>query len=78
VESMIVLLAVEFLGEARLLETMCACGVKSAEDLEAAGLNRDLTVQNPVKFLTFNLPYKLVPILLAVRVWRPKPFSRKG
>jgi hypothetical protein len=76
-ESMIVLLTVEFTGDAALFQTMCEGGVKSAGELANMGLNQDLTVQNVPKFLAFNLPYKLVPILLAVRMWRPNPFSRR-
>jgi hypothetical protein len=32
---------------------------------------------NPVKFLAFNLPYVLVPILLLIRMRRARPFSRR-
>lgn len=32
---------------------------------------------NPVKFLAFNLPYVLVPIVLLVRMRKPLPFTRK-
>lgn len=32
---------------------------------------------NPVKFLAFNLPYVLVPILLLVRMRKPLPFARR-
>ena len=32
---------------------------------------------NPVKFLAFNLPYVLVPLLLLVRMRKPLPFTRK-
>ena len=32
---------------------------------------------NPVKFLAFNLPYVLVPLLLLVRMRKPKPFARR-
>lgn len=32
---------------------------------------------NPVKFLAFNLPYVLIPILLLVRMRRPAPFARR-
>jgi peptidoglycan/LPS O-acetylase OafA/YrhL len=31
---------------------------------------------NPVKFLAFNLPYVLVPLLLLVRMRKPQPFTR--
>jgi hypothetical protein len=33
--------------------------------------------QNPLKFLAFNLPYVLVPILLLVRMRKPLPFTRR-
>ena len=33
--------------------------------------------QNPAKFLAFNLPYVIVPILLLVRMRKPLPFTRK-
>ena len=32
---------------------------------------------DPVKFLAFNLPYVLVPILLLVRMRKPLPFTRR-
>ncbi|MDR1748923.1 MAG: DUF2781 domain-containing protein [Spirochaetaceae bacterium] len=32
---------------------------------------------NPVKFLSFNLPYVLIPLLLLVRMRAPLPFTRK-
>ncbi|HEX3790839.1 MAG TPA: emopamil-binding family protein [Pseudonocardiaceae bacterium] len=32
---------------------------------------------NPGKFLVFNLPYVLVPLLLLIRMRRPLPFSRR-
>jgi hypothetical protein len=76
VESMIVLLGVEFTGDLELFKVMGAGGAKSAEALAEAGLTPSLKVINPGKFLLFNLPYKLLPIVLAVRMWRPKPFSR--
>ena len=37
----------------------------------------DFQTQNPVKFLAFNLPYELVPLLLLVRMRKPLPFTRK-
>jgi hypothetical protein len=76
VESMIVLLVVEFAGDLAFFEMMGAGGVKSAAELARDGLTPSLAVLRPGKFLLFNLPYKLFPILLAVRMWRPLPFSR--
>lgn len=32
---------------------------------------------NPAKFLAFNLPYVLIPILLLIRMRRPMPFTRR-
>lgn len=32
---------------------------------------------NPVKFLSFNLPYVLLPLLLLIRMRKPFPFTRK-
>ena len=32
---------------------------------------------NPVKFLAFNLPYVLIPLLLLIRMRKPLPFTRK-
>ncbi|GIH20714.1 EXPERA domain-containing protein [Rugosimonospora africana] len=32
---------------------------------------------NPAKFLSFNLPYVLVPLLLLIRMRKPLPFARK-
>jgi hypothetical protein len=31
----------------------------------------------PIKFLAFNLPYVLVPLLLLIRMRKPLPFTRK-
>jgi hypothetical protein len=33
--------------------------------------------QNPAKFLAFNLPYVLVPLLLLIRMRTPLPFTRR-
>jgi emopamil binding protein len=33
--------------------------------------------QNPGKFLAFNLPYVLIPLLLLVRMRKPAPFTRR-
>ncbi len=32
--------------------------------------------QNPAKFLAFNLPYVIVPLLLLIRMRKPLPFTR--
>lgn len=32
---------------------------------------------NPAKFLAFNLPYVLVPLLLLIRMRAPQPFARR-
>lgn len=32
---------------------------------------------NPVKFLSFNLPYVIIPIILLIRMRKPLPFTRK-
>jgi len=32
---------------------------------------------NPAKFLSFNSPYVLLPILLLIRMRKPSPFTRK-
>lgn len=32
---------------------------------------------NPVKFLLFNVPYVLVPLVLLVRMRKPAPFTRR-
>jgi hypothetical protein len=37
----------------------------------------DMRCQNPAKFLVFNTPYVLLPILLLVRMRKPMPFTRK-
>jgi hypothetical protein len=36
-----------------------------------------LRTHNAVKFLSFNLPYVLVPLLLLVRMRKPAPFTRR-
>ena len=76
VESMLVLLAVEYLGDERFLHLM-APSLRSAEELARSGLTPELTVQNSAKFLAYNLPYKIAPILLALRMWKDRPFSRR-
>lgn len=37
----------------------------------------EFQTQNPVKFLAFNLPYVLIPLLLLIRMRKPLPFTRK-
>lgn len=37
----------------------------------------EFQTQNPVKFLAFNLPYVLIPILLLIRMRKPLPFARR-
>lgn len=37
----------------------------------------EFQTQNPIKFLAFNLPYVLIPILLLIRMRKPLPFTRK-
>ena len=32
---------------------------------------------NPAKFLVFNLPYVILPVLLLIRMRKPLPFTRK-
>jgi hypothetical protein len=77
IESMIVIIYVEFAGDAALFGQMCQGGVKATEELARAGLNQDLTVQNVFKFMAFNLPYKILPLMLALRMRKENPFSRK-
>lgn len=36
-----------------------------------------MRTQNPAKFLAFNLPYVLLPILLLIRMRKPLPFTRR-
>ena len=36
----------------------------------------EFQTQNPAKFLAFNLPYVLIPLLLLVRMRKPLPFTR--
>jgi hypothetical protein len=36
-----------------------------------------LRTQNPVKFLLFNSPYVLIPLLLLIRMRKPAPFTRR-
>lgn len=35
-----------------------------------------LQTQNPLKFLAFNTPYVLLPLLLLARMRKPEPFTR--
>lgn len=37
----------------------------------------EFRTQNPLKFLSLNLPYVLLPVLLLVRMRKPMPFTRK-
>lgn len=37
----------------------------------------EFQTQNPLKFLAFNLPYVLIPILLLIRMRKPMPFTRR-
>ncbi len=37
----------------------------------------EFQTQNPVKFLAFNLPYVLIPLLLLIRMRKPLPFTRR-
>jgi len=37
----------------------------------------EFQTQNPAKFLAFNLPYVLIPLLLLIRMRKPLPFTRK-
>ena len=37
----------------------------------------EFQTQNPAKFLAFNLPYVLIPLLLLIRMRKPMPFTRK-
>jgi hypothetical protein len=37
----------------------------------------EFQTQNPTKFLAFNLPYVLVPLLLLIRMRKPLPFTRR-
>ena len=32
---------------------------------------------NPAKFLSFNLPYVIIPLILLIRMRKPLPFTRK-
>ena len=36
----------------------------------------EFQTQNPAKFLAFNLPYVLIPLLLLIRMRKPLPFNR--
>jgi hypothetical protein len=36
----------------------------------------EFQTQNPLKFLAFNLPYVIVPLILLVRMRKPLPFTR--
>jgi hypothetical protein len=38
---------------------------------------QEYRTENPIKFLAFNLPYVLVPLLLLIRMRKPLPFTRK-
>ena len=60
-----VYLAVGLLGDAPLFHL--ACGPDSAYDYKFV---------DAAKSLAFNPPYPLVALLLVVRMWRDRPFTR--
>jgi hypothetical protein len=37
----------------------------------------EFRTQNPAKFLAFNLPYVIIPLLLLIRMRKPLPFTRR-
>jgi hypothetical protein len=37
----------------------------------------EFQTQNPAKFLAFNLPYVIIPLLLLIRMRKPLPFTRR-
>jgi len=37
----------------------------------------EFQTQNPFKFLAFNLPYVIIPLLLLIRMRKPLPFTRR-
>ena len=37
----------------------------------------EFQTQNPAKFLAFNLPYVIIPLVLLVRMRKPLPFTRR-
>ena len=73
-ESMFILLFVEFRGEAELFSQIAA-QLKPDSELGAAGITASLKATNIPKVLAFYLPYVIAPALLAIRMWRPGPFS---
>jgi hypothetical protein len=58
---------------ATMISTITGIIVFGVEFFGEAGLR----TQNPVKFLAFNLPYVLIPLLLLIRMRRPLPFARR-
>ena len=58
------ILVVEFAGDMNFFQMMGAGGVKSAAELAEKGLTPSLAILRPGKFLLYNLPYKLFPLLL--------------
>jgi hypothetical protein len=57
---------------ATMISTITGIIVFGVEFFGEAGFR----TQNPVKFLLFNLPYVLVPLLLLARMRKPAPFAR--
>jgi hypothetical protein len=37
----------------------------------------EFQTQNPLKFLAFNLPYVVIPLILLARMRKPMPFTRR-
>jgi hypothetical protein len=66
VQTTFIVLVVGFTGDAPLFRA--ACG--------AAYAGFDYTFTNVPRVLAYNLPYIVVPLLLAARMLRPHPFSR--
>lgn len=68
VQSTALFLTVGLVGDAPLFRTVCG----------SAYSGFDYTFTDVPKVVFGNVPYIVVPLLLVVRMWRPKPFGRAG
>jgi hypothetical protein len=65
-EGSFIFLAAELLGDKPLFKSVCAT------------CQFDYVAQNIPKMLAFNIWYVLIPVLVAIRLWKDNPFALRG